>query len=79
MLVLGLAASCTPSETVRVKRWPTHRHERDVHMEKLEKQIAVLIQHVTKLEAAVAALHVANPDAPARSDTPMPTSTPAAP
>lgn len=80
MLVLVMAAAgCTPAETVRVRRWPTHRQERDTHMEKLEKQIAVLIEHVTKLEAQVAAMHAAKQDVPARPDTPPPASTPATP
>ena len=80
MLVLVVAAAaCTPAETIRVRRWPTHRQERDAHMEKLEKKISVLIEHVTKLEAQIAAMHGAKQDVPARPDTPTPASTPATP
>jgi hypothetical protein len=77
MQVLVLVGACTTTETVRVKRWPTHRPERDAQMQKLERQITILIEHVTKLEAEVAALHGAGtPHEPARTDTAAPPSTP---
>lgn len=76
MLVLVVAAACTPAETVRVKRWPTHRPERDAQMQKMERQITVLIEHVSKLEADVAALRGSGkPQQPAQIDTPTPPST----
>jgi hypothetical protein len=81
LLVASLVVGCAGSETVRVKRWPTHRQDRDARIEKLENELKVVIEHVTKLEAELAAVRqrpspvTAVPPAP----TAAPASTPATP
>jgi hypothetical protein len=75
-----VVAACAQTETARVKRWPTNRQKRDAKMEKIDKQISILIEHVAKLEAEVAALRAGTkPAEPARSDSLTPPSTPATP
>jgi hypothetical protein len=83
LLVVSWVGGCMPAETVRVKRWPTHRQDRDARIEKLEHDLKVVIEHVTKLEADLAAARARpislTPPGPARTDTPAPTSTSATP
>jgi len=75
-----VVAACAQTETARVKRWPMNRQNRDAKMEKLDKQISVLIEHVTKLETEVAALRAGTkPSEPGRSDSLTPPSTSATP
>lgn len=80
LLVVAMVCACAKTETVRLKRWPTNRHNRDVRMEKMERQIADLVEQVTKLQTELAALRGGGkPVEPARSDTLTPASTPATP
>jgi hypothetical protein len=57
LIVVSLVGACVPAETVRVKRWPTHRQDRDARIEKLEHDLEVVTEHVAKLEAEIAAAH----------------------
>jgi hypothetical protein len=83
LVLVVWVVGCVPADTVRVKRWPTHRQERDTRMEKLEHDLEAVIEHVAKLETELAAAraqpNVVTPPVPARSDTPAPASTSATP
>jgi hypothetical protein len=51
LVIVALLAACTPTETEsRHVRWPKHRQMHDDRLDKLEKEILALQQHVTKLE-----------------------------
>lgn len=76
--MLWLVASCVPAPNARVQRWPTHRKDRDARVEKLEREQAVLIEHVARLEKELAALRAQQAPAPSPSQEPVPAPTSAA-
>ncbi len=74
VVALCLVAACVPAPNARVQRWPTHRKDRDARIEKLEHEQAVLIEHVARLEKALAALRGDPPAADQDAPPPAPTS-----
>ena len=54
-MVVWLVASCGSVATVQPgQRWPAHRRDRDARIEKLERHVKVLIEHVERAEKALA-------------------------
>lgn len=74
VVVLWLATACVPAPNARVQRWPTHRKDRDARLEKLEHEHAILVDHVARLEKALAAIRSSPPPADTEEPPPAPSS-----